>query len=34
MKGFSDNVSWDVEMSGLVDGASRLQTLYKIVCPK
>ncbi|MDI9484843.1 MAG: carbohydrate ABC transporter permease [Bacillota bacterium] len=34
MKGFFDNVSWDVEMSGLVDGATRLQTLYKIVLPQ
>jgi len=34
MKGFFDGVPWDLEMSGLVDGASRLQTLWKIILPQ
>ncbi|MDI9484775.1 MAG: carbohydrate ABC transporter permease [Bacillota bacterium] len=34
MKGFFDGVPWDVEMSGLVDGATRMQTLVKIVLPQ
>ena len=34
MKGFFDGVPWDLEMAGLVDGASRLKTLWKIVLPQ
>ena len=33
MKGFFDGVSWDIEMSALIDGASRLQALYKVMLP-
>lgn len=34
MKGFYDAISWDVEMSALVDGASRIQTWYKVMLPQ
>lgn len=34
MKGFYDNISWDVEMSALVDGATRFQTWYKVMLPQ
>ncbi|HLT57577.1 MAG TPA: carbohydrate ABC transporter permease [Limnochordales bacterium] len=34
MKGFYDGISWDVEMSALVDGASRIQTWYKVMLPQ
>lgn len=34
MKGFFDSVSWDLEMSALVDGASRLVTWWRIVLPQ
>jgi len=34
MKGFYDAVSWDVEMSALVDGASRIQAWYKVMLPQ
>ena len=34
MKGFYDNISWDVEMSALVDGASRIQTWYQVMLPQ
>ncbi len=33
MKGFFDGVSWDMEMSALVDGCSRLQAWWKVVMP-
>lgn len=34
MKGFFDNVSWDVEMSALVDGAGRLRTWWRVMLPQ
>jgi inositol-phosphate transport system permease protein len=34
MKGFFDGIPWDVEMSALVDGASRFQAMYKIMIPQ
>ncbi len=34
MKGFFDNISWDVEMSALVDGAGRLRTWWRIMLPQ
>lgn len=33
MKGFFDNVPWDLEVSGMVDGASRLKVWQKVVMP-
>lgn len=33
MKGFFDNVPWDIERAALIDGASRVQTLFKVVLP-
>ena len=33
MKGFFDNVSWDMERAALIDGASRLQVWWKIILP-
>jgi len=33
MKGFFDGVSWDMEMSALIDGASRFQVFRKIMLP-
>ncbi len=33
MKGFFDNVPWDLEMSALVDGCNRLQAWWKVVMP-
>ena len=33
MKGFFDGISWDVEMSALIDGASRFQVFRKIAVP-
>ena len=33
MKGFFDNVPWDLEMSALVDGAGRLRTWWRIMLP-
>jgi len=33
MKGFFDGISWDMEMSALIDGASRFQVFRKIVLP-
>ncbi|PKP60736.1 carbohydrate ABC transporter permease [Candidatus Atribacteria bacterium HGW-Atribacteria-1] len=33
MKGFFDNVSWDMECSALIDGASRFQVWWKIMMP-
>jgi inositol-phosphate transport system permease protein len=33
MKGFFDNIPWDLEMSALVDGAGRLRTWWRIMMP-
>ncbi|RLC39049.1 MAG: carbohydrate ABC transporter permease [Candidatus Nealsonbacteria bacterium] len=33
MKGFFDEIPWDIEMSSLIDGATRIQTLYKVLFP-
>ena len=33
MKGFFDAVPWDLEMSALVDGCSRLQAWWKVLMP-
>jgi len=33
MKGFFDDVPWDIEMSALVDGATRFQTFWKVMLP-
>ncbi len=33
MKGFFDNISWDMEMSSLIDGCSRLRTWWEILLP-
>lgn len=33
MKGFFDGIPWDLEMSALVDGATRFQAWYKIMLP-
>lgn len=33
MKGFFDNLSWDMEMAALVDGASRWTVYWKIALP-
>ncbi|MFQ5793519.1 MAG: carbohydrate ABC transporter permease [Candidatus Bipolaricaulia bacterium] len=34
MKGFFDGIPWDVEMSALVDGATRFQTWYRVMLPQ
>ena len=34
MKGFYDTVPWEIEMSGIQDGASRFQVWYKLVLPQ
>jgi inositol-phosphate transport system permease protein len=34
MKGFFDGIPWDIEMSALVDGATRFQTWYKVMLPQ
>lgn len=34
MKGFFDNVSWDIEMSAMTDGASRLRAFVDVVLPQ
>lgn len=34
MKGHFDGIPWDVEMSALIDGASRFKTWYKIMLPQ
>ncbi len=34
MKGFFDNIPWDVERAALVDGATRIQTWYKVMLPQ
>ena len=33
MKGFFDNISWDMEMSALVDGCSRFRTWWEVLVP-
>ncbi len=33
MKGFFDNVSWDIERAALIDGCSRLRVWWQIVMP-
>lgn len=33
MKGFFDDVPWDIEMSALVDGATRFQTFWRVMLP-
>ncbi len=33
MKGFFDNVSWDMEMSALIDGCSRFRAWWEIILP-
>ncbi len=33
MKGFYDGIPWDMEMSALVDGCTRLQTWWKVIMP-
>jgi inositol-phosphate transport system permease protein len=34
MKGFFDGIPWDVEMSALIDGASRLRAWYEVLLPQ
>jgi len=34
MKGFFDTIPWDLEMSALVDGASRLRTWWRVMLPQ
>jgi len=34
MKGFFDNISWDMERAALIDGASRLRVWWEIVLPQ
>lgn len=34
MKGFFDNVSWDMERSALIDGCTRFQAWHKVVLPQ
>ncbi len=33
MKGFFDNISWDIEWASIVDGASRFKTFLRIIVP-
>ncbi len=33
MKGFFDNVSWDIEMAALIDGCSRLRAWISVILP-
>jgi inositol-phosphate transport system permease protein len=33
MKGFYDNVSWDIEMAALIDGCSRLRAWWSVILP-
>jgi inositol-phosphate transport system permease protein len=33
MKGFYDNVSWDVEMAALIDGCSRIRAWWSVILP-
>ena len=34
MKGFFDNVSWDIERASLIDGCSRFRTWWQIMVPQ
>jgi inositol-phosphate transport system permease protein len=34
MKGFFDGIPWDIEMSALIDGASRLRAWYAVLLPQ
>lgn len=34
MKGFFDNIPWDMERSALIDGASRFRTYWEILLPQ
>jgi inositol-phosphate transport system permease protein len=34
MKGFFDNIPWDIERSALIDGASRWRTYWEILLPQ
>ncbi|MFO7265925.1 MAG: carbohydrate ABC transporter permease [Limnochordales bacterium] len=34
LKGFYDNIPWDVEMSALIDGASRFQAWLRVMLPQ
>ena len=34
MKGFYDTVSWEIEIAGIQDGASRFQVWYKLILPQ
>ncbi len=34
MKGFFDTISWDMERSALIDGASRWRSFYEIILPQ
>lgn len=34
MKGFFDTISWDMERSALIDGASRWRTFWEIILPQ
>lgn len=34
MKGFFDNIPWDMERSALIDGATRWRTFFEIVLPQ
>jgi len=34
MKGFFDNISWDVERAALIDGCSRFRTWWQILLPQ
>lgn len=33
MKGFFDNISWDMERSAMIDGASRIKVWWQIIIP-
>jgi inositol-phosphate transport system permease protein len=33
MKGFFDNIPWDIEMSALIDGCSRFRTWWQVILP-
>jgi inositol-phosphate transport system permease protein len=33
MKGFFDNVSWDIEMAALIDGCSRIRAWWSVILP-
>ena len=34
MKGFFDNLSWDMERAALIDGASRFRVWWEIILPQ